>query len=294
VHLFCGDPICKKPVMVDPGQPAPWPIRCGTCGLMLYPQDVLESKLASEFDLKPGQLMRDDAGTLVAVMSSDFEASAPAAESDVDRILSMVADGAAPEPTLSGALGAALLGGTMYRRRFRVDGVADFELRGKKTYTGRWRYLELWQGDTCLAPRWGKKELKQGQTQTLVPGRTLEVHMVSEFPEELVTIVDSELGEPEWTCPLNEADLLVLLRWQGIRGLLLAVALGACAVAFVAPMFGAELTTALLIWLGVVALVVVWAAWTAVKGWRLFKHPDRSALVPREGSRLTGLDGCTE
>jgi hypothetical protein len=141
-------------------------------------------------------------------------------------------------------------------------------------------YLELWQGEECLAPRWNKKELKDGQVHTLAPGRTLEVRMVSEFPEELVTIVDSELGDPDWTCPLTEADLLVLLRWQGLRGLLKAAVLGACSVAFVAPMFGSSFSTALLIWLGLVALLVAWAVWTAVAGWRLFKHPERTALMP--------------
>jgi hypothetical protein len=144
MQLFCGDPICKKAVHADPAQLEPWPIRCGACGRSLYPKDVLEATHVSELGPKPGQLMRDAGGQLVAAMSADFGAPAQAeADAAVDRVMSMVAsDGSTAQPpaaaTLSGGIGAALLGGTVFRRRFRVDGARDFELRGKKSFTGRW------------------------------------------------------------------------------------------------------------------------------------------------------------
>ena len=99
-QLYCGDPICKKPVEVTKNDPAPWPIRCGSCGIALYPSDVLEQSQGSELEPRRGQLMTEHRGSRVAITSEQLLSSsgqtAKRKSADVDRLLAMVDTGQSP------------------------------------------------------------------------------------------------------------------------------------------------------------------------------------------------------
>jgi hypothetical protein len=90
--LFCGDPMCKKPVAVPAS--ARWPFYCPSCHASLYPNDELERLAANELAPRAMPLMTDAGGSRAPVDSKQLQGKTPKAakapEADLDRILQMV------------------------------------------------------------------------------------------------------------------------------------------------------------------------------------------------------------
>ena len=95
VELFCGDPMCKRPVTIPAG--TSWPFFCPSCAAALYPRD-LKDKLVRD-DLKPRamDLMTDSRGMRVPIDAAQLEKGtrsasprAKAGPTDLDAILDMV------------------------------------------------------------------------------------------------------------------------------------------------------------------------------------------------------------
>lgn len=102
MKLFCGDAICKKPVVADLDKAKPWPVRCDACGTSLYPGDVLSDSRPDDLEPKRGELMTEKDGKRVPISSSELGAgdakrdASPASRIDppdddeVDRLMNMV------------------------------------------------------------------------------------------------------------------------------------------------------------------------------------------------------------
>ena len=92
MELFCGDPICKKPV-----PEGPWPIRCPACRTNLYPRDILDASRPKDLEPKRGVLMTEGQGNRIEVISTQLaprdtaKDAAKDADADAARIMDMVA-----------------------------------------------------------------------------------------------------------------------------------------------------------------------------------------------------------
>jgi len=70
--LFCGQVACKHPVPNPGSGERPWPIRCGSCGAFLYPEDVLKRLGEHELEPEHALLMTDRGSGRVAIQSSEL------------------------------------------------------------------------------------------------------------------------------------------------------------------------------------------------------------------------------
>jgi hypothetical protein len=71
VELWCGEAMCKRAFRATLRREGdPWPVRCSTCGVYLYPADVLKSASANELEPQRAELRLSSAGRLVEVTSA--------------------------------------------------------------------------------------------------------------------------------------------------------------------------------------------------------------------------------